>query len=324
MKRRQFIKGSAIIGATIATPTLLSCNSGMFTMKTSRKIHKILDADRTKVGTLPILRAFAGNHLDYVSPYVLFDEFGPVDMSAGNDPLRVDAHPHAGIVPTTYFLEGTGHHKDSLNYDFQIGRGEFMMFSSGKGAIHMEESGHQLYTEGGKYHGFQIWLNMPSKYKFDDPSTDVFKEDKMDSIEHKEYSIKVVLGELFKAKSKIRTLSPAFYYHVKINANGRLDIPTDPLHNAFVYVIGGEAEITGQQVLKTNQIALYERGNSLINLYSKEGTEMLVLGGQPLDEVVYSYGPFVMNNKEQINQCIRNYQAGLMGNPDLVNAARKM
>lgn len=320
MKRRQFIKGSAIIGASIATPSLLSCNSGMFTPKTSRKIFKVLNADRTTVGTLPILRAFAGDHLDHVSPFVLFDEFGPVDLSAGNDPLRVDAHPHAGVIPTTYFLSGSGHHKDSLDYDFQIGKGEFMMFSSGKGAIHMEETGQQMYTEGGQYHGFQIWLNMPAQHKFTDPSTAVFNEAKMDSIQHQDYSVKVILGEMLGAKSKIELLSPAFYFHIKINANGRLDIPTDPLHNAFAYVINGNVEVEGQKVLKTNQIALYQRGDSMINLFSEKGAELLVLGGQPLNEEVYSYGPFVMNNKAQINQCIKNYQAGLMGNPDLVNA----
>ena len=123
MKRRKFIKGSAILGASIASPLLLQCESGLVEQKGSRKVFRILNADRTTVGTLPILRAFAGDHLDHVSPYVLFDEFGPVDLNPGNDPLRVDAHPHAGIIPTTYFISGSGHHKDSLNYDFQIGKG---------------------------------------------------------------------------------------------------------------------------------------------------------------------------------------------------------
>ena len=147
MKRRKFIEGSAIIGLSLANPLLLQSCSGIIQAKTYRKVHRVLNADRTKVGTLPILRAFAGNHLDYVSPYVLFDEFGPVDLAAGNKPLRVDAHPHAGIIPTTYFLSGSGHHKDSLNYDFQVNTGEFMMFSSGRGAIHMEKSGNELKTK---------------------------------------------------------------------------------------------------------------------------------------------------------------------------------
>lgn len=319
MKRRKFIKGSAIIGASMVTPGLVGCNSGMLGNATYRKVYRVLNADRTKVGTLPILRAFAGDQNDYVSPYVLFDEFGPVDVKAGDSPLRVDAHPHAGVIPTTYFIEGNGHHKDSLNYDFQIGKGDFMMFSSGRGAIHMEETGQQLFENGGAYHGFQIWLNIPSKYKFIAPTTHVFNDEQMDSIENDNFSAKVILGELYTAKSKVELLSPAFYFHIKMKADGRLDIPTDPTHNAFIYVVKGALEIEGQKALKTNQIALYQRGDSLINIYSEKGAEILVLGGKPLDEVVYSYGPFVMNTAEQINLCIQNYQNGKMGNPDLVN-----
>ena len=225
MKRREFIKGSAIIGLSISSTNLLVANSGMYAANSKRKIYRILDTDKVEVGTLPVLRAFAGDHVDHVSPYVLFDEFGPVTVAAGSDPLRVDAHPHAGITPTTYFLEGSGHHKDSLNYDFQIAKGDFMLFHSGKGAIHMEESGQSLYENGGAYHGFQIWLNTPSKYKFMAPSTAVHRVADMDRIVTRDYSIQVVLGDLFGVKSNIDLLSPAFYYHIKMNDNARLDIP---------------------------------------------------------------------------------------------------
>lgn len=319
MKRRQFIKGSAIVGLSIVNGCQMVSNSGMYHDKTKRKIYRILSAKGVDVGTLPVMRAFAGNHLDHVSPYVLFDEFGPIQVNAGSDPLRVDAHPHAGVTPTTYFLEGTGHHKDSLNYDFQIGKGDFMMFSSGKGAIHMEESGKKLYDEGGLYHGFQIWLNTPSKHKFDAPTTSVHREQHMATIEKDDYWIQIVLGELMGAKSKIDLASPAFYYHVKMKEDTRLDIPTDPTHNAFIYMIKGKLELEGARQLNDNQIVLFERGESLINLYAETTSEFLVLGGQPLGEKVFSYGPFVMNNEEQIRQCMRNYQAGLMGNPALVN-----
>ena len=171
MERREFIKGSAIIGASVVAPEILNSNSGMSETKSGRKVYRVLSADKTMVGTLPVLRAFAGDNNDYVSPYVFFDEFGPVKVNPNDKPLRVDAHPHAGIIPTTYFLAGSGHHRDSLNYDFQIAKGDFMMFTSGKGAIHMEETGQKLYDNGGLYHGFQIWLNMPGKYKWIDPST---------------------------------------------------------------------------------------------------------------------------------------------------------
>ena len=319
MKRRKFIQGSAIVGASIAGGTMLVGSSGMFTTKSDRKVYRILNADRTKVGTLPILRAFAGDHLDHVSPYVLFDEFGPVDLRPGATPLRVNAHPHAGIIPTTYFLSGSGHHKDSLNYDIQVSKGEFMMFSSGRGAIHMEETGRALYDDGGKYHGFQIWLNMPAQYKFIDPTTSVYRNHQIGFLEKEEFTAHIVLGELFDVKSQVDLLTPAFYYHLEMRPGCRIDIPVDPMHNAFAYAIDGVAEVEGQRTLKANQIALYERGDSQINLYSEDGAEILVLGGQPLNEPVYSYGPFVMNTEEQIRQCVYDYQNGRMGNPDMVN-----
>ncbi len=319
MKRREFIRGSAIIGATAIIPDVLKAASGMLIGSGSRRVRQVLTANKTMVGTLPVLRAFAGDNNDYVSPYVFFDEFGPVIVKANDKPLRVDAHPHAGIIPTTYFLDGNGHHRDSLNYDLQIGKGDFMMFTSGKGAIHMEETGKKLFDSGGLYHGFQIWLNMPSKYKFIDPATDVHRTEKMAFLTEKNYTARIVLGDLFGAKSKIETLFPVFYFHITLNPGCRLKIPVDPVHNAFVYVINGKIETEGRREIKSNQVVLYERGESTIDLFSAGASELLLLGGMPHNEPVYAYGPFVMNSEDEIRKCYSDYQSGKMGNPELVN-----
>lgn len=322
MKRGEFIKGSAIIGASIAVPNLLRAASGLINEGKERKVYQVFSANKTMVGTLPVLRAFAGDHNDYVSPYVFFDEFGPVKVDPRQQPLRVDAHPHAGIIPTTYFISGNGHHRDSLNYDFQIGKGDFMMFTSGRGAIHMEETGQKLYDDGGLYHGFQIWLNMPSKLKWIAPSTEVFHPEKMARITEQHFSADVVLGELFGAKSKVETLFPVFYFHITLKAGAKLSIPTDPQHNAFIYVISGKIETEGRKEIDQNHVALYERGESLVNIFSQGDAEILMLGGRPHNEPVYAYGPFVMNTEEEIKKCISDYQTGKMGNPQLVDAKK--
>lgn len=318
MHRRKFIKGSAIIGATIASNDLLS-NSGLSGSKSARKVYRLLDTDKTLVGTLPVLRAFAGDHNDHVSPFVFFDEFGPVQVNPHDRPLRVDAHPHAGIIPTTYFLSGSGHHRDSLNYDFQIGRGDFMMFTSGRGAIHMEETGQKLHDDGGIYHGFQIWLNMPAKYKWIDPATVVYRTTDMAHVKNDRYEADIVLGSLDGAKSKIEGLFPVFYFHIRMQAGAKAVFPTDPSHNAFVYLIRGSLEAEGRRAVKQNQVILYERGESDIELFSAEGAEFLLCGGQPHNEPVFAYGPFVMNSEEEIMRCYENYRTGKMGNPVQVN-----
>jgi quercetin 2,3-dioxygenase len=322
MKRRQFIKGSAIIGATVAVPNLLKGDSGLFESEKGRAVYRVLNASKTMVGTLPVLRAFAGDHNDYVSPYVFFDEFGPVKVNPKDKPLRVDAHPHAGIIPTTYFLSGSGHHRDSLNYDFQIGAGDFMMFTSGRGAIHMEETGQKLYDNGGIYHGFQIWLNMPSKYKFIAPATDVHRTDKMDEIKTAAYSARVVLGEMFGAKSGVDTLFPVFYFHIKMKAGCKLSIPVESTHNAFIYVINGKIETEGRKEIKENQVVLYERSGSHVNIFTANDAELLLMGGKPHNEPVYAYGPFVMNSEAEIHKCYNDYSSGRMGNPDVVNGVK--
>jgi redox-sensitive bicupin YhaK (pirin superfamily) len=230
MKRIQFIKGSAIIGASLAVPNVLKAAAGLLDTGRGRKVYRVITANKTMVGTLPVLRAFAGDQNDYVSPYVFFDEFGPVEVNPRAEPLRVEAHPHAGVIPTTYFLDGNGHHRDSLNYDFQIGKGDFMMFTSGRGAIHMEETGQKLYDEGGLYHGFPIWLNMPAKDKFIAPATEVFRPDKMAELNEPSFTAKVVMGELFGAKSKVETTFPAFYFHIKLKPGAKLSIAPQCFH----------------------------------------------------------------------------------------------
>ena len=319
MLRRQFVKGSAVLGLGVTPAAALARAAGMYLGQQDRRVYRVLGAQRVSVGTLPVIRAFAGDHRDYVSPYVLFDEFGPVTLAAGADPLRVDAHPHAGVTPTTYFLDGSGHHRDSLDYDFQIGRGDFMVFSAGRGAIHMEASGHRLAAEGGDYHGFQIWLNAPRRHKWDAPFTSVHRGGDLEEATGPGYRVKCVLGAFDGARSRVQTHSPAFYYHVRLDADARLDLPTDPSHNAFAYLIAGDLEIEGARQLRPNETVLYERGGRDVNLYSERGAEVLVLGGQPLDEPVYSYGPFVMNTEDEIRRCIRAYNAGEMGDPERVN-----
>lgn len=186
----------------------------------------------------------------------------------------------------------------------------------------MEETGQHLFNNGGIYHGFQIWLNSPSKYKFIDPSANVFHSDMMAEINEKNYSAKVVLGQMFEAKSKIETLFPVFYFHIKMKAGCKLSIPVDATHNAFAYVINGKIETEGRTEVNMNQVVLYERGKNLINLFSSGDAELLLLGGRPHNEPVFAYGPFVMNSEEEIRKCYADYRNGKMGNPDLVNKSR--
>ena len=140
MRRAQFIRGSAIVGAAAIIPRFLTAGSGMFEVSGERKVAQILNAKRSMVQNVPVLRAFAGGKNDLVSPFVMLDEFGPLDVDPGTIGMDIQAHPHAGVVPTTYLVKGSGRHTDSMANDIVYHEGQYMLFNSGRGAIHEEVS----------------------------------------------------------------------------------------------------------------------------------------------------------------------------------------
>jgi len=285
----------------------------MWSESGERKVAQVLECRRTMVQNVPVLRGFAGNHTDLVSPFVMLDEFGPLQIDPGTLGMDIKAHPHAGVAPTTYLLSGSGRHTDSLQNDLRYEEGQFMVFSSGRGAIHEEVSSMDIRRDGGVVHGFQIWLNLPAAQKFSTPITTLREKEAFPVIETEAYRIKVVMGEAFGQASPTELHSPAFYHHITLKAGARLNLPVDPSHNAFLHMVQGRLEVEGQRELKKQQLALYQRGGSEMRFYSAEGAEFLVLGGQPLNEPVVSYGPFVMNTDSQIQKCFADYRSGRMG-----------
>ena len=313
MKRTSFIRKSAIIGASIALPRAAFSASGMFAVSGERRVAQVLNSKRTMVQNVPVLRAFGGGQHDLVSPFVMLDEFGPFQVNPGDVGMDIKAHPHAGVVPTTFLVQGSGRHTDSIHNDIVYRKGQFMLFSSGRGAIHEEVSDDQLRKEGGTVQGFQIWLNLPAKEKFRNPETFIHNPDALPVIEDEGHRIQVMMGELHGQSSPVETHSPAFYFHIKLEAGQRLDLPVQDGDNAFVYVVKGEVELENRTLVSDAQLALYTREGDLLRYYSKEGCEFLLLGGKPLNEPFYSYGPFVMNTEAQIDLCFRNYRSGKMG-----------
>jgi redox-sensitive bicupin YhaK (pirin superfamily) len=313
VKRTEFIRHSAIIGASLALPRTVYARSGMFAVSGERRVSQVLNSKRTMVQNVPVLRAFGGGEHDLVSPFVMLDEFGPFQVNPGDIGMDIKAHPHAGVVPTTFLVQGSGRHTDSINNDIVYREGQFMLFSSGRGAIHEEVSDDQLRKDGGTVQGFQIWLNLPANEKFRNPETFLHNSDALPVIENEGHRIQIMMGDLQGKASPVETHSPAFYYHIKLEAGHRLDIPVKDGNNAFIYVVKGVVELENRTLVAAAQLALYERQGETLRYYSETGCEFLVLGGNPLDEPFYSYGPFVMNTPEQIELCFQNYRAGKMG-----------
>lgn len=321
MQRRRFIKKSIIMATSILAADMLHA-ACTINGKSGRSVYRIVNPNSTSMGALTIKSIFQGDYQNYVSPFFVFDEFGPIKLNPGT-PFRVEAHPHAGIIPTTYLLEGNAHHRDSMDNDFQYHQGDFIQFTSGKGALHMEETGDGLFENGGIFHGIQAWLNIPPKLKKSEPYASHLKDKNIEVVELGTTEIKVILGEVFGIKSKTNLLMPVLYWHISMKENTTLNLPVDPSLNAFVYVLNGQLEINNNQIVNKGQTVLFERDSSTIVLKAEKDTAFLVLGGEVNNEPYTANGPFVLNNQEEIRQAYLDYQTGKFGDINKTNGVKR-
>jgi len=283
-----------------------------------RDVYRVINTHLSQMGELQLRRAFSGEYTNYVSPFHVLDEFGPMQLAPGT-PFRVDAHPHAGIIPMTYLLDGDSHHRDSLGNDIQYSKGDLLIFTAGKGALHMEETGAKLFERGGRFHGFQSWLNIPSHLKRSEPFTELLEENTIPTINTETYSLKVLLGEAFGLKSRARMLFPVLYLHVNLQAGASLELPVDRSQNAFIYVVDGEIEVSSGTQVGKGHVVLYERNGDMIRIKSHTPANILVLGGAPNNERYVAYGPFIMNTQNEIAACFKDFERGKMGDPAAVD-----
>ncbi len=290
--------------------------------ESQRSVYKIVNPKNSNLGRLDLKNIIQGEYQNYVSPFYLFDEFGPMELPKGA-PFRVDAHPHAGIIPTTYLFKGNAHHRDSMGNDFQYNQGDFIQFTSGKGALHMEETGNELYENGGTFHGIQSWLNIPPLLKKSEPVAGHLKKEDIAVGKTDNAVVRVILGEVFGLKSKIQLLMPVIYWHISLYENATIDLPVDKSQNVFVYLIEGEMEVNGHQTVNKNQAVLFERDANFIKLKAKKHADFLVLGGEVNNNKYAASGPFVLNNDEEINQAYSDFQQGKFGDLDKTNGIKR-
>lgn len=308
---------------TVGTLTAKLVNATTASVKQNKRtVYKIINSSSGGMGKMGLKNIIQGNYQDYVSPFFLLDEFGPMHLPK-EAPFRVDAHPHAGIIPTTYLLKGNAHHRDSMDNDFEYKAGDFIQFTSGSGALHMEETGNELFENGGIFHGFQAWLNIPAALKKSAPYATHMPQANIAVAENEDAKIRVILGEVFGVKSQTTLLMPVLYWHISLKANTALALPVESSLNAFVYVQEGQLDVNSTHTVSTGQAVLFERDGDYIQLKASTATECLVLGGQVNNESYVANGPFVVNNKEELAQTYIDFQSGKFGDLNKTNGTKR-
>lgn len=284
----------------------------MNTAKTDRKVDEVLLARAASDGDgVRLKRVFGGKDLTRFDPFLMLDEFGS-DKAAdyiGGFP----SHPHRGFETVTYMLEGLMEHRDHMGNVGRLQPGDVQWMKAGSGVIHSE----MPQQEEGRMRGFQLWVNLPAAEKmepatYNDIAADTIPEYTVDGAR-----IKAIAGELRVNDTTVTgavtglSTDPAYLDIVFAN-DSTLHIDLPETYTALIYVYEGKLAVGGDGFpLNKGQLARLSRGE-LLTLRGEADARVLVISGKPIGEPIVHYGPFVMNSTEQIEQAIRDYNAGTL------------
>mgnify|MGYP001406602542 FL=1 len=270
------------------------------------EISKIIDPIPASDGAGVKLKRSIGVEPNYFDPFLMLDEFGSEnkdDYVAG-----FPAHPHRGIETVTYMLAGEFEHKDSTGGKGRMTAGDVQWMKTGSGIIHSEMPA----MKEGRLHGFQLWINMPAKYKKNKPEYIYIDSKKMSIHKDEDKQVKVIAGKFEKAEGPVKkhNVEP-IYFDVELNENKYFKFKLPKTHNSFIYLIEGEIKIGDKEHKQTKDstLILLDKGEELkVSATSK--AKFLLISGKPIGEQIARGGPFVMNTKQEIQQAIEDYHSG--------------
>lgn len=283
-----------------------------------RTVQGVVPAIQTLEGAgFLVHRPFPTRALDHFDPFLLLDEMGPADLGPGEAKGAPD-HPHRGFETVTYMLEGCLEHRDSQGNQGQIGAGDVQWMTAGSGVVHSEMPEPTLKQQGGRMHGFQLWVNLPARHKMMRPRYQEVPSSRIPvaRTEDGSVTVKVLAGEALGATAVIDTRTPIVYLDATLAPGADFSQPVPAEYNAFVYVVGGDGRFgPDARAARPHELLLFGNDGDIVRLMAMPESSLrtLLIAGVPLREPVVRYGPFVMNTRAELIQAFQDYQAGRIG-----------
>ena len=264
-------------------------------------------------GGFPVRRPIPNPEMDQIDPFLLLDHLGPIEWGP-REAIGAPDHPHRGFETVTYLLAGENEHKDSKGNHGRLRPGDVQWMTAGSGVVHSEMPSPEFFEKGGTMHGFQIWINLPSKQKMISPRYQDTPSERIPEVvlEDGKSKVRVIAGEFKGVKAVIETNTPILYLHASLEPGVELKHPVSIDNNIMAYLISGKGEFGENEEEKSaaeGQLVLFAHDGDSISLRSTDDSsmEILILGGTPINEPMVRYGPFVMNTKEEIFQAFRDF-----------------
>ncbi|MHC6802602.1 pirin family protein [Vibrio antiquarius] len=278
-------------------------------MSTFREIRQLIQSQPTADGDGVKIRRVAGFNNASFSPFLMMDELKSDDRAdyVGGFP----PHPHRGIETLTYMLKGHFQHRDHMDNVGELRSGGAQWMAAGRGVIHSE----MPIMQEGELHGFQIWINQPAKNKMSPAQYHDFQPETITEFETQSSGVvRLIAGHLTIDNERIQgplteTGVAATVADWRAMVGHALNLTTEQDHNMMIYVYKGRIQVKDREI-NQGEMAILSKGE-WVELQAEKESGALIFIGEPINEPVVHYGPFVMNSMEEIEQAIQDYNSGL-------------
>jgi len=249
-----------------------------------------------------------------LTPFLLLDHGGPATFEAATTPRGVDWHPHRGFETVTVVYEGEVDHEDTAGNRGSIGAGDVQWMTAASGVLHKEFHSPAFTRRGGNFEVLQLWVNLPAKSKMSAPKYQplVAKDFPSVALPGEAGSLRVLAGRFGDAQGPASTFTPIRLFDVRLRAGKKLALPLGEGWNAGLFVLDGRIRVNGAETVEREQLAVFERDGDAATIEALSDTRLFVMAGEPIDEPIAGYGPFVMNTEQEIRQAFSDFQSGRM------------
>lgn len=278
-----------------------------------RSVSHILESGIIDMGSFQVKQPLPTQKVPQISPFLLLHHFGPIKVEPGYDPIDLGPHPHRGFEPVTFLYQGGIRHKDSLGNEGILEAGDIQWMTAGRGIIHSERASDYFMENGGTIEGIQLWVNLPAQDKMTKPKYQEIRKNDIPVIAETKVTHRLISGQWNGQKGIVNTFSPMIIIQTSILSGGKTQIPIPENFNACIYILSGEIILNDNFDYSAGKMIYFTNKGDGIGIEGLADTEILVLCGEPIEEPLAQYGPFVMNSQTEIMEAMRDYQMGKMG-----------
>jgi len=250
-----------------------------------------------------------------MSPFFLLDYNAKMEFSARNEPRGVGVHPHRGFETVTIAYHGAVAHHDSAGNSGVIYPGDVQWMTAASGILHKEYHEEGFSKTGGLFQMVQLWVNLPAKDKMSTPKYQGIKKNDIPKVnlENGAGTVEIIAGNFNTIKGGASTFTPIELYNTRLNKGGKAKFSFPANFNTALIIIEGQIQINGSSIAKTDQLVHFKNDGEIIEVEALADSLVLMLSGEPINEPIAQYGPFLMNKPQEIQQAIADYNEGKFG-----------